>query len=66
MEQDSIKYQEEKMLNILLVVGLILFVLWMFGLISSFTLGGYVHIVLVIAIILVVVWLVMYVAGRRR
>jgi Family of unknown function (DUF5670) len=54
------------MVNLLLVVGLILFVLWLLGLITSFSLGGYVHIVLVISLICFVVWLVMYLMGRRR
>ena len=54
------------MVNLLLAVGLVLFVLWVLGLITSYTLGGYVHIVLVIALICFVVWLVMYAMGRRR
>jgi hypothetical protein len=54
------------MFNLLLAVGVILFVLWLLGLITSYTLGGYVHIVLVIAIIFLVIWLVMFVMGRRR
>ena len=54
------------MVNLLLAVGVILFVLWVLGLISSYTLGGYIHLVLVIAIICIVVWLVLYIMGRRR
>lgn len=54
------------MVNLLLAVGLILFVLWLLGLITSYSLGGYVHIVLVIALICFVIWLVMYLMGRRR
>jgi hypothetical protein len=63
---ESIKYQEGKMVNLLLVAGLIFVVLWLLGLITSYTLGGYVHIVLVIALICIAVWLVRYVIGRRR
>jgi hypothetical protein len=37
-------------------------VLWLLGLISSYTLGGGIHVLLVIAIILVIVWLI---NGRR-
>ncbi len=51
------------MVNLLLAVGLILFVLWVLGLITSYTLGGYVHIMLIVGIILIVVWFIM---GRRR
>jgi hypothetical protein len=54
------------MVNLLLVAGLIFVVLWLLGLITSYTLGGYVHIVLVIALICIAVWLVRYVMGRRR
>ena len=54
------------MVNLLVAIGVILFVLWVFGLVSSYTFGGYIHIILVIAVICIVVWLVMYVMGRRR
>jgi hypothetical protein len=50
------------MVNLLLVAGLVLFVLWLAGLITSFTLGGGIHVLLVIAIITIIVW---FVVGRR-
>ena len=40
----------------------ILLILWLLGLITSYTLGGFVHILLVVAIILIIVRLV---SGRR-
>ncbi|UFS71733.1 lmo0937 family membrane protein [Geomonas sp. RF6] len=40
----------------------ILLVLWLLGLVTSYTLGGFIHVLLVIAIIVVVVNLVQ---GRR-
>jgi hypothetical protein len=40
----------------------ILLVLWLLGLITKYTLGGFLHILLVIAIILVIVRLI---TGRR-
>jgi Family of unknown function (DUF5670) len=40
----------------------ILLVLWLLGLVSSYTLGGFIHILLVIAIIIVIVNLIQ---GRR-
>ncbi|HET7203936.1 MAG TPA: lmo0937 family membrane protein [Steroidobacteraceae bacterium] len=43
-------------------IVLILLVLWLLGLVSSYTLGGFIHLLLVIAIIIVVVNLV---RGRR-
>jgi len=46
------------MLHLLWVIGVILFVLWLLGLITSNTFGGGVHSLLVIAIILIIVWFV--------
>ena len=36
-------------------IAVILIVLWLLGLVTSYTLGGFIHIILVIAIIVVVV-----------
>ncbi len=44
------------MLHLLLVIGIILFVLWALGLITSRTLGGGIHALVVIGVILVVLW----------
>ena len=46
----------------LYTIALILLVLWALGLVSSYTMGGFVHLLLVAAIILV---LVRVVQGRR-
>jgi uncharacterized membrane protein YtjA (UPF0391 family) len=40
-----------------------LLVLWLLGLVSSYTLGGFIHILLVVAIVMV---LVSFISGRRR
>jgi hypothetical protein len=40
----------------------VLLVLWVLGLVSSYTLGGFIHILLVLAVIAVIVQLV---SGRR-
>jgi hypothetical protein len=53
------------MINLLLIVGLILLVLWLLGLVSSYTLGGFIYVALAIGIILVIVWLVMRFSRRR-
>ena len=42
---------------------IILLVLWLLGMVSSYTMGGVIHILLVIAVIILVVQLV---SGRRR
>jgi hypothetical protein len=43
-------------------IALVLVVLWLLGLITSYTLGGFIHVLLVIAIIAVVLRLIQ---GRR-
>ena len=46
----------------LYTIAVVLLVLWMLGLVSSYTLGGFVHILLVIAVVVVLVGVI----GRRR
>jgi hypothetical protein len=43
-------------------IAIILIVLWLLGLISSYTMGGFIHVLLVIAIVVIVVRLIQ---GRR-
>jgi hypothetical protein len=43
-------------------IAVILLVLWLLGMVSSYTLGGFVHILLVIAVVVIVVRLIQ---GRR-
>jgi hypothetical protein len=43
-------------------IAVILVVLWLLGLVSSYTMGGFIHILLVIAIVVV---LVRVIQGRR-
>ncbi len=42
----------------LVTIAAILIVLWLLGLVSSYTLGGFIHLLLVIAIIMVLVRLI--------
>jgi hypothetical protein len=46
----------------LYTIAIILIVLWLLGLVSSYTMGGFIHILLVIAIIIV---LLNIIQGRR-
>lgn len=57
--------KEIRMTNILLIFGIILLVLWLLGLVSSYTLGGFIYVALVIGLILVIVSLVPRFRGRR-
>jgi len=43
-------------------IAMVLLVLWVLGLVSSYTMGGFIHILLVIAVITVLVRLIQ---GRR-
>ncbi len=47
----------------LYTIAVILLVLWLLGLVSSYTVGGFIHILLVVAIIMV---LVNFISGRKR
>lgn len=44
------------------LISVILVVLWILGLVSSYTMGGFIHILLVIAVVLI---LVRFIRGRR-
>lgn len=43
-------------------IAVVLLVLWVLGLVSSYTLGGFIHVLLVLAI---VVFLIQVIQGRR-
>lgn len=46
----------------LYTIAVVLLILWLLGLVTSYTLGGFVHILLVIALVMV---LVNFIFGRR-
>ena len=43
-------------------IALVLIILWLLGLVSSYTMGGFIHILLVIAIVVILVRLIQ---GKR-
>jgi uncharacterized membrane protein YtjA (UPF0391 family) len=47
----------------LYTIAVILLVLWLLGLVTSSTMGGFIHILLVIAVVMVLINLI---SGRRR
>jgi len=49
-------------MDLLWTVAIILVILWLLGLVTSYTLGGFVHILLVLAIVIV---LIRVIQGRR-
>ncbi|MES2297953.1 MAG: lmo0937 family membrane protein [Pseudomonadota bacterium] len=42
----------------LYTIAVVLLVLWLFGIVSSYTIGGFIHILLVVAIIMVLLRLI--------
>lgn len=49
-------------MDIFWTVGVILLILWLLGIVTSYTLGGFIHILLVLAIIVI---LIRVIQGRR-
>jgi hypothetical protein len=54
--------RDQERIAMLFTIALVLLVLWALGLVTSYTVGGFIHILLVAAIILV---LVRVIQGRR-
>jgi hypothetical protein len=46
----------------LYTIAVVLIVLWLLGLVTSYTMGGFIHILLVVAIVMILVNLI---SGRR-
>ena len=46
----------------LYTIAVVLLILWLLGLVSSYTMGGFIHILVVVAIVMVLVNLI---SGRR-
>jgi hypothetical protein len=53
---------EEENMDLLWTLAVILLILWLLGLVTSYTLGGFIHILLVVAIVVV---LIRVIQGRR-
>lgn len=46
----------------LYTIAVILIVLWLLGMVSSYTMGGFVHLLLVIAVVVIIIQLI---SGRK-
>jgi uncharacterized protein DUF5670 len=53
---------EEREIPMLWTIAVILIILWLLGLVTAYTMGGFIHILLVIAVIVI---LVRVISGRR-
>lgn len=49
-------------MNLLTTIAVILLILWLLGMVTSYTVGGFVHLLLVIAIIMI---LIRFISGRK-
>jgi len=46
----------------LYTIAIVLLILWLLGLVTSYTLGGFVHVLLVVALVMIVI---NFISGRR-
>jgi hypothetical protein len=58
----KIKLKTRKEIAMLYTIAVVLVILWLLGLVSSYTIGGFIHILLVIAIVIV---LLRVISGRK-
>jgi hypothetical protein len=56
------KPNDEKVNSMLYTIAVVLLILWLLGLVSSYTMGGFIHILVVVAIVMILVNLI---SGRR-
>jgi hypothetical protein len=55
--------QPERIVSYMLyTIAVVLVVLWLLGMVSSYTMGGFIHVLLVLAVIMILVNLI---SGRR-
>ena len=52
----------QRKLEMLYTIAVVLLVLWAFGLVSAYTMGGFIHVLLVIAVVVV---LLRVISGRK-
>jgi hypothetical protein len=57
------RFFDNRKKNMLYTIAVILVVLWLLGLVTSYTMGGFIHVLLVIAIVVV---LLRVIQSRRR
>jgi hypothetical protein len=55
-------FDQQRGTQLLYTIALVLVILWILGLVTSYTLGGFIHVLLVIAIIVI---LIQVIQGRR-
>ena len=61
-EPENRTTKQRKVKSMLYTIAVVLIILWLLGLVTSYTIGGFIHILLVVAIIMI---LVNVISGRR-
>jgi hypothetical protein len=56
------KPNNEKVHSMLYTIAVVLVILWLLGLVTSYTMGGFIHVLLVIAVVMI---LLNFINGRR-
>lgn len=56
------KFVKKEEIIMLYTIAVVLIILWLLGLVSSYTMGGFIHILLVIAIVVI---LLRIISGRK-
>ena len=56
------EFKSQEVVRMLWTIFVILLVLWLVGLVSSYTLGGFIHLLLVAAVVVLILQLI---SGRR-
>lgn len=54
--------KHERVITMLYTIAVVLLILWLLGLVTSYTIGGFIHVLLVIAIVVV---LLRVISGRK-
>ncbi len=62
MKQSNIRHEKERINTMLYIIAVVLLVLWLLGMLTAYTMGGFIYILLVIAIVMI---LVRVISGRR-
>ena len=60
-DQGEFEFNHERIVNMLYTIAVVLIILWLLGLVTSYTMGGFIHILLIIAIVVI---LLRVISGR--
>lgn len=58
----AVKTRHERIYTMLYTIAVVLIILWLLGLVTSTTMGGFIHILLVIAVVVILISLI---SGRK-